>query len=275
MPPRARDDNWIDGLRGLASLLVVTGHVLTAFAPALHTPAFPPTSAGDQIDNGDNSGYINGNYPPPDSPIASFFLQLFQTPPFRLVVGGRAAVALFFVVSGLVNSLGPIRCARAGDQSATLRRLARATLGRAGRLVLPASVATVVAWLLAQTGAFGLATRADAPWISGLADSVPGVPPDQRPSWTWADAICSLVKALILPWGGSGFTQYDRTHWTMVYFLMGSLRVYTTLLALSLLHKRAWYIVNIFLYVFAWITGDCECPLPPFPSMTNYSTNTC
>ena len=60
--------------------MVVCGHLCTALVPWLHSPAADPKTAP----------------------------HLFQLPFFRLAVGGRSAVAIFFLVTGYVNSIGPI-----------------------------------------------------------------------------------------------------------------------------------------------------------------------
>ncbi|PGH17686.1 hypothetical protein AJ79_01048 [Helicocarpus griseus UAMH5409] len=217
-PPRKRDDNWIDGLRGVASFIVVTGHICTAFVPFLHNPA-------------DKEG---------SGPL------FFQLPFVRLIVGGRAAVAVFFIITGFVNSLNPIKNARAGNTSVALNNLARSTFTRSGRLVLPTSVATCIAWFLCQIGAFSMASRVDAGWIRGGAHA---------PDGSFGEAISKLFRALTLFWH-SGPGEYDPTHWTLVYFLQGSFRVYLALLAMMLLTTRYWRAVTVFLYVWCWVIGD-------------------
>ncbi|OAX84013.1 hypothetical protein ACJ72_01629 [Emergomyces africanus] len=213
--PRKRDDNWVDGLRGAASFVVVTGHICTAFVPFLHNPT--AKEGGGPL--------------------------FFQLPYFRLIVGGRAAVAIFFIITGFVNSLNPIKNARANNTSVALSNLARSTFTRSGRLVMPTAVATCIAWLLAQLDAFHMASRIDAGWIQGGAHA------------SFSEALLKLLRALTLFWH-SGPGEYDATHWTLVYFLQGSFRVYLALLAMMLLTTRYWRVVTTFLYIWCWCIGD-------------------
>ena len=172
---------------------------------------------------------------------------LFQLPFFRLCVSGRAAVAIFFIVTGLVNSLNPIKNSQTGNADLALSNLAKSTFARAGRLIIPTNIAVFIAWLLCQLGAFEIARYADADWIRG------GVPDLGGSVWA---SLVQLVRVLVLPWGGGN--EYDVTHWPLVYFLQGSFRVYLVLLATVLVTPRYQWFITISLYIFAWCTADCE-----------------
>ncbi|KAI5305414.1 hypothetical protein KEM56_004514, partial [Ascosphaera pollenicola] len=187
-PPKKRDDNWIDGLRGVASFIVVTGHLCTCFVPYLLSPA--------RDEKGEQG------------------ISLFQYPIFRLCVSGRAAVAIFFLITGFVNSLNPVKNARAGNTAVGLKNLARSTFTRSGRLVVPTTVATLIGWALAEMGVFKMAARSDSWWIQGVAE-----PPDP----TFKASVIHLIKTLVLSWN-DGRTDFDKTHWTLVFFLKGSMR---------------------------------------------------
>ncbi|PGH16691.1 hypothetical protein AJ79_01564 [Helicocarpus griseus UAMH5409] len=216
--PKRRDDNWIDGLRGIASFIVVTGHICTAFAPYLHSPS---TS---------KEGW----------PL------LFQLPILRLIVGGRAAVCIFFLVTGFVNSINPIKNAQAGNTELALTNLAKSTFTRSGRLFFPTNVAAAVAWTVCQLGGFNIASRADSPWIRMVS---------KEPGPTFWEA----VKALLVNWTffwNNGQGPYDPVHWTIVYFLSGSMRIYLTLLATTLVKARWRVVIVLFLYIFCWVTSD-------------------
>ncbi|EEP77338.1 predicted protein [Uncinocarpus reesii 1704] len=217
-PPKKRDDNWIDGLRGLASFIVVTGHLCVAFAPILHSPAAA-------VDRG---------------PI------LFQLPIFRLCVGGRAAVALFFLVTGFVNAMNPIKHFNNGNLGVALPSLARAAFTRFGRLILPTNAAALVAWVVCQFGGFNLARIVESDWIRSVSKA-PGPTP-------W-EAIKALMHNMVFFWhDGSG--TYDPTHWAVLYFLRGSMKVYLTLLATSLVKTRWRVAIIILLHSFSWWTKD-------------------
>ncbi|TKA74623.1 hypothetical protein B0A49_06918 [Cryomyces minteri] len=219
MPPAAaRDANWIDGLRGCASFVVVTGHLCTAFAPYLHSPAM-----GEDL--------------PPT---------LFQYPFLRLVVGGRSAVALFFLVTGYVNSISPIAKSRAGNTDAAFHGIAKSALARSGRLVLPTVIATVFSWLLAQLGGYSMGEHVDATWIRQ------GWHGRATDPWT---AIESLVHAVIETWT-VGWDEYDGTQWTLILFLEGAFMVYMTMVATVLVTPFARKAIIWALWVYSWLGGQ-------------------
>src|ERR1700712_2819455 len=95
-------DLRFQGLRGIASLFVVIGHLCTSFAPHLHSPTTP------------------------DGPT------FFQLPFPRLCVSGRTSVAIFFIVTGYVNAIGPLSKTAAGDLDTAFTTLSRSALTRTG-----------------------------------------------------------------------------------------------------------------------------------------------
>jgi hypothetical protein len=212
------------GLRGIASFVVVTGHICTSFAPTLLSPAMG--------ENGPTT--------------------LFQLPFLRLCVGGRAAVAMFFFITGFVNSINSLKHARADNTTASLKSLSRSAFTRSGRLVFPTTAAIFVAWLFCQLGAFNFTARADADWISGGWHAPDGFRLGFR----------KLVRTAIVFWN-TGSNEYDGTHWTLRFFLSGSFQVYLALLALTFVKRRFWYLITVSLYLYNWLIGDCKFENPP------------
>jgi peptidoglycan/LPS O-acetylase OafA/YrhL len=216
MPPR--DANWIDGLRGVASFMVVCGHLCTALVPWLHSPA-------------------------PDAKTAP---HLFQLPFFRLAVGGRSAVAIFFLVTGYVNSIGPIGKSRAGNHDAAFTGIARSALARSGRLILPTMAATFITWFMANTNAYHMTKHVDSTWIrQGWHRQEPTL---------WA-AFTSLVKVETETWT-IGWNEYDGTQWTLHLFLEGSMLVYTTMFATVMVKPKARLLIYAVLYLYFWQMGE-------------------
>ncbi|KAF1985830.1 hypothetical protein K402DRAFT_333817 [Aulographum hederae CBS 113979] len=214
--PSARDANWIDGLRGVASFMVVCGHLCTAFAPYLHSPAQGP----------------NG------TPY------LFQYPFFRLCVGGRSAVALFFLITGYVNSIGPLSKAKNGDVDAAFTGIARSALARSLTLIIPTTIATFFSWFLANTNAYKMAEHVDATWIrQGYHRQEP----------TFKAAISSLLWYEQSTWT-TGWNEYDGTQWTLPLFLQGAFLVYLTMLATAMVTPTARRLVFTALYIFGWLS---------------------
>lgn len=198
--------------------MVVTGHINTAFSPWLHSPAM----------SDDASPHI------------------FQLPYFRLAVCGRTAVALFFVITGYVNSIGPLTRARSGNVEVAFSGIARAALSRAGRLVLPTAVATIIAWLCANLRIYQMAQHIDATWIrQGW----------HAPSASVGEAITDLIHALVSTWT-KGWDDYDGTQWTLHHFLRASMLVYIMLVATMLVQSKYRKGIYVFMYAYGWISGD-------------------
>jgi peptidoglycan/LPS O-acetylase OafA/YrhL len=206
------------GLRGIASFMVVCGHLCTSFVPWLHQPALDAKTAP----------------------------HLFQLPFFRLAVGGRSAVAIFFLVTGYVNSIGPISKSRAGNTDAAFTGIARSALARSGRLLLPTMAATVVTWFMANTNAYHMTKHVDSTWI--------------RQGWhrqepTLWQALRSLFRAQTETWT-VGWNEYDGTQWTLHLFLEGSMLVYTTMFATVMVKPKARFMIYGVLYCYFWQCGE-------------------
>lgn len=240
MSSNKRADNWVDvsiasskvhakdladitsfqGLRGIAALTVVTYHLCSCFANWLNSPAI------------EEKGLVS----------------LFQYPFLRLIVGGRMAVALFFLITGYVNSFNTRKHIRNGDASFALLNLSKNTFNRTGRLVVPTNVALFMGWVVCQLHGYRLAALTDSFWIR-----VGAVPPGP----TFGTAVGGLLQNLTLFWHG-GVGIYDHTYWTIPFFMKGSMLVYLTLLGTSLTQPRYTRLIIIFLYLFAWSGGQGE-----------------
>lgn len=194
--------------------MVVCGHLCTSFVPWLHQPAKNPETAP----------------------------RLFQLPFLRLCVGGRSAVGLFFLITGYVNSIGPIAKSRAGNTDAAFQGIARSALARSGRLILPTMIATFISWFLANINAYHMTRHVDSTWIrQGWHGPSPSI---------W-QAMKDLYRAEVETWT-VGWDDYDGTQWTLHLFLEGSMMVYCTMLATVLIRPKARYITYAVLYLYFW-----------------------
>ena len=146
---------------------------------------------------------------------------LWQKPVFRLIAQGHSWVALFFVLSGFVNALKPVRQARAGQPPAALAGLASAAFKRPFRLMLPAAAATAVSWVLCQLGLYELARNGDAYWLYAYT-------PAMSPSW--GTALEDLMRALRQTWTLQSINAYDQPQWALIYLLLGSMMTFIALL---------------------------------------------
>lgn len=100
------------------------------------------------------------------------------------------AVGIFFIMSGYVCSIKPLKLAREGKPDEARKNIAASAFRRVVRLTIPASIATTLSWLLCQLGGFNMAHRRtpqtgwlyfQSPWRSG----------------DWPTAIKDLLKALV------------------------------------------------------------------------------
>ena len=125
-PPKLHSTSWLDGLRGVAALIVFFHHASQIWLPGLR-PGWG------------------------SSPEAH---HLFQLPVLRIFYSGGAMVSIFFVISGYVLSSKPLRLALEGHQQELLDNLVSSTFRRGPRLFLPCVVSTFCTAILAMTGAF-------------------------------------------------------------------------------------------------------------------------
>lgn len=169
-----------------------------------------------------------------------------QLPFIRVFHTGRVSVAIFALIAGYVNSIKPIKLVRAGEIDKALSSIALSSFKRTGRLVLPTSVATIVAWFITQMGAFEAARFAAQPWIRNISP---------RPSASWLEAITSLVENLVTTWT-KGANEYDKVQWTITFFLRAAMLTYLTLIATAYVQPRFRLMLYVALYFYYWCAGD-------------------
>jgi hypothetical protein len=99
-------------------------------------------------------------------------------------------ISIFFLLSGYVCAIKPIRLSNAGMVDEARKVIASSALRRVLRIGLPATFGTVFAWGLAQMGAFTLApyVELEGMW---LAESTP-----KRVPGFFASVI-ALIKACV------------------------------------------------------------------------------
>ncbi|KAL8940662.1 MAG: hypothetical protein Q9211_002167 [Gyalolechia sp. 1 TL-2023] len=215
MVPVSFEEGSRKGLRGIAAVFVMFSHLSLAFARYIVLPSFG----------------MNGK------------ILLMQRPIFRLVGQGAAWVALFIILSGFVNSLKPIKLARGGATEPALSTLAVSSFRRSFRLVLPATAATIISWIITQFGAYETAKNSNAYW---LYITSPG------PSSSWGTALEDLLHAIRTTWTYNPDNPYDQPQWALLYLLQGSMFVFTALLVTINLTPRWRVLTMIFVYFWSW-----------------------
>jgi len=107
---------------------------------------------------------------------------LFQLPILRLLIeGGYMSVCIFFIMSGYVCSIKPLKLAATVGPDETRKSIASSVVRRLLRLAGPASIATFISATLSYLGAFNLARSLPGGWFTGHSSGpVPGFFPHLR-----------------------------------------------------------------------------------------------
>ncbi|KAK2599095.1 hypothetical protein QQS21_005436 [Conoideocrella luteorostrata] len=206
-PKSSRKTAHLDGLRGFAALLVYWHHHVLWVHNA------------DRL--GQNSIFEN-----------SFGYQnkyhFAALPGFRLFFsGGHFAVSTFFVLSGYVLSIKPLRLIEDDDPASLVDYLASAVFRRWLRLFLPVAVTIFV--YATSWHALGL-------WVDGVT-----------PQSTWVDEMwllyCEFKNfSFVFKEGGLPWLSHSIHVWSISIEFKGSMVIFASLLALSRcsLHARLW-----------------------------------
>jgi len=208
------------GLRGVASILVVFTHLARAFDDSLF-----------------RTHQYEGKPP-----------RLVQQPFFRVLFQGRIGVAIFSLVTGYVCALKPIRHFHNGDHKVAFRGIAKGAFRRVPRLVLPTSIITCLIWVICELGGFKQAKRANGWWLNSMS-------PNKAPSFGFA--VKSLFGALIDTWGKE-HNPYDPNQWNLPPLLRGALQVYIMLIATSFCRTGYRMLISFILYLYFFASNDCE-----------------
>ncbi|EER23067.1 Acyltransferase family protein [Coccidioides posadasii C735 delta SOWgp] len=209
-----RNVKWVDGLRGMASFLVLLTHLARAFDYNLF-------NARDTE----------------DGPI-----RLLQHPVLRIPWQGRIGVTIFAFLTGYVCALKPLRLSRAGNHNTAFSSIAKSAFRRPIRLIMPATIALVLSWTIAQFGAFTVGRRCDSGWLRFSSVSV-------NPSFL--HEVKRLFRVFLATWT-NGHMDYDDHQWALLPLLKGSMMVYVTLVATMYVQYRYRMLVYVGMYMYFW-----------------------
>jgi peptidoglycan/LPS O-acetylase OafA/YrhL len=209
---------WVDGLRGLASVLVVITHIYRQF----DDPVFD-ASMGE-------------NKP----------MRWDQWPFMSFAGRGRVGVTIFAFVTGYVCALKPIKLYRAGNQESAFVSISKSAIRRFPRLMLPAAAATVVAWVLAELGLYTVLKHSDNYWLAGLAHDRVG---------TAGGALYELGWQICKTWVQRE-NNYDNNQWTMLELLQESYKIYIFLIAVAYLKPRWRMASALLMMLYEWCTKE-------------------
>ena len=137
---------------------------------------------------------------------------------------------------GFVNALKPLQLARSDHVDKALQKLASSTFSRVFRLVLPATVAAIISWLMCNLGLNSISAQSDAFW---LHENTP------KPSADWLSAVIDLFHGLKATWVYGDQNQYDQPQWALLYLLQGSIMIISAL-SLVVTMTSTWRTVSLF-----------------------------
>lgn len=151
---RLHPTSYLDGLRGLAAMVVFICHYTE-----------------------ENHQYLVPTYGLNVDGVSSFL----QLPFFRLLYSGRPMVHIFFVISGFVLSYKPLKAIRARNLDTCYTTLASSTFRRPFRLFGPCVVSTAMVGVLIQMGYMYKPLPTNAmqfwAWVDAVFHSI---------TWPWA-----------------------------------------------------------------------------------------
>ncbi|KAH6624102.1 acyltransferase 3 [Chaetomium sp. MPI-SDFR-AT-0129] len=212
--PNQRNIKWVEGLRGITSVLVIVTHISRAYDFPLFWPA-------DQKDG---------------TP------RLLQLPYLRLPWQGRIGVPIFAFLTGFVCAYKPIKLAYIQNNApASLKSVARSAFRRPPRLVLPALIATFISFCMSILGGYKSANHCDSYWVRFDA-------PDPLPFW---DNVRRLFRSSLTTWTNTE-NLYDRHQWAMRPLLVGAFQVYIVLAATIGMRFKYRVLVHVMLILY-WL----------------------
>ncbi|RKU47786.1 hypothetical protein DL546_006687 [Coniochaeta pulveracea] len=205
-----RNVKWVEGLRGITSVLVITTHMARAWDFQLFWPSDSKEVAA----------------------------RIWQYPILRVPFQGRVGVPIFAFLTGFVCAYKPLKLAyQQSNQPAALQSVARSAFRRPPRLILPAVIATLISFLIACLGGYKTANRVDAFWVRFDApEPVAGL----------GEEVRRLFHTTLSTWT-NGENLYDRHQWAMRPLLIGAFQVYVVLAATIGMRFRYRIVVHLLL----------------------------
>lgn len=149
-------------------------------------------------------------------------------------------MTIFAFLTGYVCALKPLKQSRNGDTLGSFTSVAKSAFRRPPRLILPATIAMVISWTLAQFDGYLTALRSDCWWCRYASPKV---------KETLYEEVIELGRSFLSVWT-NGFMAYDDHQWALLPLLLASMLVYMVLVATMFVRWR-WRVgvyLGLFLY---------------------------
>jgi peptidoglycan/LPS O-acetylase OafA/YrhL len=197
-PWRVHSTSYLDGLRGIAAMIVFVCHYTENNFAALLPSYGLPLPGSD-----------------PEKPQKLKPSSWIQLPFLRVIFSGRPMVHIFFVISGFALSYKPVQALHARDAERCYATLASSAFRRAFRLFGPCVASTFMIMCLRQ---YGYLVPAEETWYEAF--------------WKWKDAV---FHSITWPWAWDHDLRpaFDVHLWTIPIEFAHSMMLFMVLLMLS------------------------------------------
>lgn len=193
----------LDGLRGLASLIVLNHHFVKLY------------------ESDDFTHWIH------HAPFVRFFWN------------GKGPVSIFFTISGYVLCYRPLQLIRKQDSAAFMKSMSSAILRRGFRLYLPCLVASFIMLWLTYFGAFARPAEVHQYYTRFLVlgEAVPPQDRDLRGLFYWYWHNVQFIFSSTFPFeinlNEDSWDMFDLHQWTIPVEMRGSMAVFALLIGIS------------------------------------------
>jgi len=155
-------------------------------------------------------------------------------------------VTIFAFLTGYVCALKPLKQSRNADKLGSFTSIAKSAFRRPPRLILPATIAMLISWTLAQFEGYLTALRSDCWWCRYAAPKV------KETLW---EEVIELGRNFLSVWT-NGFMAYDDHQWALLPLLLASMLVYVLLVA-TMFVKFRWRL-GVYLGMFFYFHQSTE-----------------